>query len=121
MQLLIWIKFQVELISDADKYLFFEKGMRGGNCYSFKRYNKADNKYFKFYDQKQESKHIIYLDTNYLYGCAMSKFLPTGEFKWIDPKELELNKYTKNSLKGCVLEVDFEYTKELQELHNDYK
>ena len=25
-----------------------------------------------------------------------------------------------NSSKGCVLEVDLEYSKELQELHNDY-
>ena len=38
----------------------------------------------------------------------------------IDPKEFDLNKYTVNSLKGCVLEVDLEYPKELQELHNDY-
>ena len=31
----------------------------------------------------------------------MSKFLPTSGFKWIDPKELKLNKYNKNSSKGC--------------------
>ena len=24
----------------------------------------------------------------------MSKFVPTGGFKWIDPKEFDLNKYT---------------------------
>ena len=50
----------------------------------------------------------------------MSKFLPTGGFKWIDPKEFDLNKYTSNSSKGCVLEVDLEYLKELRELHSDY-
>ena len=50
----------------------------------------------------------------------MSKFLSTSGFKWIDPKELELNKYTSNSSNGCVLEVDLEYPKELHELHNDY-
>ena len=50
----------------------------------------------------------------------MSKFLSTSRFKWIDPKEFDLNKYTSNSSKGCVLEVDFEYPKELHELHNDY-
>ena len=32
----------------------------------------------------------------------------------------DLNKYTNNSSKGCVLEVDLEYLKELRELHNDY-
>ena len=50
----------------------------------------------------------------------MSKFLRTSGFKWIDPKEFDLNKYTSNSSKGCVLEVDLEYPTELRELHNDY-
>ena len=50
----------------------------------------------------------------------MSKFLPTSVFKWIDLKKFHLNKYTKNSSKGCVFEVDLEYPKELRELHNDY-
>ena len=48
----------------------------------------------------------------------MSKFLPTSAFKWTGPKEFNLNKYTSNSSKGCVLEVDLEYPK-LQQLHND--
>ena len=50
----------------------------------------------------------------------MSKFLPTSGFKWIDPKEFDLNKYTNNSSKRCLLEVDLEYPKELHELHNAY-
>ena len=50
----------------------------------------------------------------------MSKDLPTGGFKWIDPQELNLIKYTSNSLKGCVLEFDLEYPKWLRQLHNDY-
>ena len=50
----------------------------------------------------------------------MPKFLPTSRFKWIDLKECDLHKYTCNSSKGFVLEVDFEYPKELQELDNNY-
>ena len=50
----------------------------------------------------------------------MFKLLPTSGFKWIDPKEFDLNKYTSNNLKGCVLEVDLEYPEKLRELHNDY-
>ena len=65
----------------------------------------------KSYDPKQEAEHIIYLDANNLYGYAMSKFLPANGFKWIIPKEFELNKYTSSSSKGCVLEVDLEYPK----------
>ena len=43
----------------------------------------------------------------------MSKFLPTGTFKWVDAKEFDLNKCTSNSSKGCVLNVDLEYPIEL--------
>ena len=39
----------------------------------------------------------MYLDANNFYGCPMSKFLPTSEFKWIDSKEFQMNKYTSNS------------------------
>ena len=115
---LLQIKF--ELIPDLDIYIFFEKGTRGGISYISDRYSKANNKYLKSCDPKQESKHIIYLDVNNLYGYAMSKFLPTSKSKWIDPEEFTLNKYTSNWSKGCVLKVDLEYPKELQELHNDY-
>ena len=114
------IKIEVELIPDSDMYIFFEKGTRGGISYISNRYSKANNTYFKSYDPKQESKHVIYLDANSLYGYAMSKCLSTSGFRWIDPKELDLNKYTSNSSKVCVLEVDLEYPKELRELHNDY-
>ena len=57
---------------------------------------------------------------NNLYGYAVSKFLLTSGFKWIDPKQFDLNKYTTNSSKGCVFEVDLEYPRKLRELHNDY-
>ena len=31
----------------------------------------------------------------------MFKFLPTGGFKWIYPKQCDSNEYSSNSLKGC--------------------
>ena len=49
----------------------------------------------------------------------MSKFLPISRFKGTDPKEFDFNKYNSHSSKGCVVEVDLEYLKGLQELHND--
>ena len=38
----------------------------------------------------------------------------------IDPKDFDINKYNKNSSKDCVLETDFDFSKKLSELHNDY-
>ena len=46
-------------------------------------------------------------DANDCHDYAMSKFLPTSGFKWIDPKEFYLNKCTSNSSKEGFLEVDF--------------
>ena len=50
----------------------------------------------------------------------MSRFFSTDRFKPIDTKEFDSNKYISNSLKGCVLEFDFVYPKELHGFHNDY-
>ena len=113
-------KINPKLILDPAMFIYFEKGSRGGISHIANRYSKANNIYLKSYDHKQESKHIIYLDTVNLYGFAMSKFLPTSGFKKIDPKDFELNKYTSNSSKRGVLEVDLEYPNELRKLHDDY-
>ena len=47
-------KIELELISDANIYLFLEKCTRSGVSYISKRYRKASNKYLKFYDQKRD-------------------------------------------------------------------
>ena len=60
-------KVELELVLDAHMYLFFEKGIKGGVSYIFKRYSNVNNKYLRSYDLKQESKHIIYFDENNLY------------------------------------------------------
>ena len=114
---------KLELMVDIDMFQFIEKGMRGGISYIANRYGKANNKYMKNYDEKAPSKYIMYLDANNLYGWAMSQFLPTGNFKWLSQKQIEktnLGKYTENSKKGLILEVDLEYPQELHDLHNDY-
>ena len=46
----------------------------------------------------------------------MSKFLSTGGIEWIHPTKFDLNNYSSNSSKCCVLEVDLEYLKELHDL-----
>ena len=81
-------KVVLELISDADMHIFSEKCTRSVISYISNRYSIANYKYLKSYDQKQESKHVIYLDGNNLCEYAMSMFLPTSGFKWIDPKEI---------------------------------
>ena len=79
-------KLGLELIPDLDMHIFFETGTRGGISYISNRYSKASNKCLRSYGSKQESKYILYWDTNNFYDYAMSKSLPTSGFKWIDPK-----------------------------------
>ena len=114
---------QLELMVDIDMFQFIEKGMRGGISYIANRYGKANNKYMETYDEKTPSKYIIYLDANNLYGWAMSQYLPTGGFRWLTQKQIDmidLTKYKEDSNKGLILEVDLEYPKELHDLHNGY-
>ena len=66
---------ELEQISDIDKYLFIEKGLRGGISYIAKRYAKANNKYLNDYDPKKPSTFISYFDMNNLYGWSMSEYL----------------------------------------------
>ena len=100
-----------------------EEGIRGGMCNAVHRYAKANTKYMKNYDKKEESSYIQYLDANNLYGWAMSQKLPVDGFKWIeDVSEIDedfIRNYDENSDIGYFLKVDIEYPKELHDLHSD--
>ena len=58
---------KLEKKSDIGKYLFIEKGLRGGISYIAKRYAKANNKYMNDCDPKKLSTFMTYLDMNNLY------------------------------------------------------
>ena len=115
---------QLELLSDVNMLLMFEKGIRGGISIISNRYGEANNKYMKKFNKKKLNKFLMYLDANNLYGWAMSQKLPTHGFKWLTNGEME--KLFNNQIVQewekipCILEVDLEYPKKLHNLHNDY-
>ena len=81
---------ELELLSDIDILLMVEKGIRGGVSMISNRYGKSNNKYVgKSFIDTMLSKYIAYLDAKNLYGWAMSKPLPTHDFKWMKVSELE--------------------------------
>ena len=115
----------LELLSDPDMLLMFEKGIRGGISMISNRYGEANNKYMsKGFNRNKLKKYLMYLDANNLYGCAMSMKLPTHGFKWLTSGEME--KLFNNQVvqiwekTPCILEVDLEYPENLHDLHNDY-
>ena len=63
------IGIKSELISDKDKHLFIEKGLRGGISCICERLSKANNKYMKNYDlQKKVNSLCILMKTIYMAG-----------------------------------------------------
>ena len=109
---------ELELLTDPDMLMMFEKGTRGGVSMISNRYSEANNKYMKNFDKSKPSKFIAYLDANNLYGWAMSEKMPYGGFKWVENVPLE--KMLSDGDLGYVLEVDLEYPNKLHDLHNDY-
>ena len=119
----------LELLSDYDMLMMFERGIRGGITHISKRYAEANNKYMKDYDSSKESSYIQYLDANNLYGWAMSQNLPTHGFKWMKNITMEKvdeilekanHSMSNHGKKGYIFEVDLEYPEHLWDLHNDY-
>ena len=111
----------LELLTDENMLLLFEKGIRGGICEAVTKYKKANNKYMKNYDTSKPSSYLMYLDANNLYGYAVSKKLPTGNFKWVEDLSIftedYIKKYDEDSDVGYLLVADVKYPKNLYESH----
>ena len=74
----------LELLTDSDMLLLFEKGIRRGISMIPNRFGKANNKYMgKKFDPRSPSKFIVYLDANNLYMNGIEKFEETK----LPPKE----------------------------------
>ena len=74
-------KQELQLLTDYDMLMMFEKGIRGGMTHISKRYAEANNEYMKDFDKTKPSTFIQYLDVNGLYSWAMTQKLPTHGFK----------------------------------------
>ena len=77
----------------------------------------------KNYEKNIESSYLMYLESNNLYGWAMSQKLSVSGFKWkrdVSIFDAEFIKnYDENSDKGYILDVTIDYPKKLHDLHSD--
>ena len=113
-------RVRLELLTNPDMLLMFEHGIRGGITQAVHKHASANNKYMGYqYDPSSETSYLQYLDTNNLYGWAMSQPLPTSKFKWVDIKPSKIQKLARCNVKGYLLEVDVRYPRELHDSHND--
>lgn len=137
---------QLELITEEEKYVFFEKGVRGGISQIIHSYEKANNCYFYddkvekvyklskedaekkgIYDPKKLTSYIMYLDANNLYGSAMSEKLPVNNHEWLTEEQIQYFSNPENVLnfdsdvEKCInIEVDLEIPENLHNFFNDY-
>ena len=59
---------------------------------------------------------------NNLYGWAMSEYLPYEGFKWLkNVHEFDVMSVNEKSATGYILQIDLQYSDELQKLHNEYQ
>jgi hypothetical protein len=114
---------KLDVLTDHEMYLFFEKSKRGGTTFMNEQYATANNKYIPNHDPDKPSNYLLYLDANNLYGHAMSQILPFGNFKWVHSKHLAtLHKLEikSDSPTGYTLEVDMHLPRERHEALKDF-
>ena len=111
---------KLELLSDPDMLLMFERGIRGGIMQSVNRWAAPNNPYMGTeYNPDRPTRYLQYLDANNLYGWAMLQPLPTGGFQWDNIKPDEISELANKKDKGYLLEADVFYPKELHDDHNE--
>ena len=110
----------LELLTNPDMLLMFERGIRGGITQAVHRYARANNKYMgENFNPKEDSRFLQYLDANNLYSWAMSQHLPTGGFRWVNVDPNEIGELAKRDGIGYLLEIDVSYPQELHDSHNN--
>ena len=75
----------MEFLTDPDMAMFIDKSLLGGISAVLSPLAFANNPQMgDLYDPSKPLNTILYMDANNLYGWAMSQYLPTGGFKWVD-------------------------------------
>ena len=95
-----------QTLQDKDMILLLEKNIRGGVS------SVVGNRYVKSSDTKK----ILYVDANNLYGHSMSQRLPFDKFKFDQKIKLEdiLNTTDASDI-GYFIEVDLKYPDDIKE------
>ena len=116
----------IELLTDREKYVFFEKSIRGGVAVVSNRYARANNPYMKDYEKEKPNSYTMEWDANSLYASVMVEKLPVSNFVWVGKRDLNyLERMLKEGKrlppnKDVSLCVDLDYPEQFHERDNDY-
>ncbi|CAI2201735.1 7534_t:CDS:1, partial [Funneliformis geosporum] len=116
-------KIKLELFhkGQEDMHEFVQRWMRGGNSMVPRHLAKANFPGMKGYNKHKANKWLLYLDANNLYGWAMSQYLPTGGFRWLDLNNLpDIQSIPPTAKRGSAWEVKLKYPDHLHRTHTEY-
>ena len=119
--MLLMTKVNLELITDMDDLLLWERGCRGGISQISSRYAQANNPYLDDYDPSSAHAYIIHIDANNLYGWACQQPLAIGGFRRLSAEEItkfDVLRVPDYSNKGFLIEVSLSYPSYLHDDHN---
>ena len=121
------VKRPLPLLTDYNKLLMIESGIRGGFCNVSKRHVVASNRYTSRdpnIDGLPEN-YLLYIDANNLYGWSMSQYFPDGNFEWVKTSNLfslrnKIPTHPDDAAYGYILEVDLEIPNHLHDKFSDF-
>ena len=125
---LLYTMERLEIPTDPDMHLFFDKGLSGGVSQVANPWARANHEGIeKHFDREEMRAYIAMFDCNNQYGWAMRQYLPTYGFRWLK-LETECPRFWTNFVlqqkdcqdTGYFFEVDLEYPKELHDTHDQY-
>jgi len=99
----------LDYIRDVDLYLEVKRATRGGVVNFSTRYAKANIPTEPDYNSELPESHLIQLDINSLYSFAMTKCLPTRNFRKLSQDEVEaldISNIDEEGPRGYLLNVD---------------
>ena len=105
------------------QFLFVENSIGRGVSVVSHRHATANNEFVSNYKPNDHTAWILFVDAKNVYGHSMSQQLPTSNFKFLSPKEIEefdMSKTAPTDDVGFILEVDLKYPVHLHKSHNDY-
>ena len=125
---LLYTMQRLEIPTDPNMHLFFDKGLSGGASQVANPWAQANHEGIEQnFDREVMRAYIAMFDCNNQYGWAMSQYLPTHGFKWLK-LETECPEFWTNFVlqqeecqdTGYFFEVDLEYPEELHDTHDQY-
>ena len=87
---LLKTKQVLEIPTDPNMHIFFDRGMRGGISFVSFPYAAANNEGMDTYNSSLKRSEIKFYDANNQYGYAMRQPLPTHGFEWVETETMNI-------------------------------